>query len=474
MDHQPPWQLELLPSLSERATLPLSYVPLSLLVVCALLFSPLPSSSLLLRSAVVLPVAFVIFSVPLLSTLGRGPAFDTYHAAQNIYLFAFLIDRFFVVEDLEGSFVRRGRGEKRAPRFGWETVGRRAVWSAQMLVCLRRSSLWKDGEEEEQAQDQKVEANGTRENGPTTSQTTPSPPPLSQLRILQNGTTTSKTAASPPPPSKLRFLLSQLLTTTLIFISVDVLYNYFIPTQPYLTGQGPFPSSFAGVVLTGLWGANMVFQGVMLMFPLVNIFCVGSGLLEVEHCQPALFGSVAHSYTLRGYWSKTWYVPFFPRPPNAPARKARTLHSNFQPAKTLPVHAFHRHQLYRRLYTLPSQFLSRSPLLSRHPPLLRFLSLLSAFLLSGLQHWYIAYATYRSGKGTFLFFLIQVAGLLVEEGVLVFLSGWGWKIGKRARAVGYAGVLVWLSVTSNLFFHEVVEVCFFLCFVFVVKFGRAD
>lgn len=107
--------------------------------------------------------------------------------------------------------------------------------------------------------------------------------------------------------SRKLFLMSRLVRSGLAYIVVDVCTRY-LEFQPYFKlemvlsdvafGRRLVNQSFA--VMTGT-------AGVILVYSIQSVVGVALHLWSVDEA-PDLFGSISHSRTIAGFWSKTWYA----------------------------------------------------------------------------------------------------------------------------------------------------------------------
>lgn len=191
----------------------------------------------------------------------------------------------------------------------------------------------------------------------------------------------------PPIPldqqrSRPRFLLSQFKQLFLSYLLLDLSSTYQ-RRQPYFLLH-PYPHSLSSLPLSKqipfiLSSALIAYSILSLLYAGTCIICAGTLLWSVEECPP-LFGGGTRGKTfgVGVFWGNVW------------------------------------HQAFRRVFTSPTKYWSRSSTISSRTR--KIVILITAFSLSGLQHSLpLLVATKgKIGLGAFIFFAIQPIAIVVE------------------------------------------------------------
>lgn len=237
-----------LPTLAERTPLPtaLSALP-NILLVLGLTLPPFGR----LRSTLVLPVLVLASLVPpLLYTTGNvGGDFGL--ASSGFYAVLAGLDRF-VLANAEADLIQNGQGEVQG-------IVNQLWWSTKLSTTMRGPGWnWRVDKT-----------------------------PLSSSR------------------SKAGFVGTRLLRAGGLYLVIDALSTY-MQSRPYFRGV-------LALTQVGTWERvfNQLAAGVVggaaiaLLYDLLCILGVALCVFHVEEC-PNLFGSLAASSSLRGFWGETW------------------------------------------------------------------------------------------------------------------------------------------------------------------------
>ncbi|OJJ49482.1 hypothetical protein ASPZODRAFT_129961 [Penicilliopsis zonata CBS 506.65] len=238
----------------------------------------------------------------------------------------------------------------------------------------------------------------------------------------------------PNPPSQTAFVLRQAAIGLWEYLLLDLIFSQSgrgLPSDDF--------SSFSSFInpTHGRWQVRLLSSlAVWLVFGrtlvdviyrFVSMVAVLSGL-TMPDCWPPFFGSMWDAYTLRNAWGKFW------------------------------------HQQFRWPFTTFSSFVSRSVLhLPRHSRVERSMSVLLAFLLSGLMH-HVG-SPVEEASGAIPFFTVFAVGMVIEDELL-----WRWRcwFGRGfystatttiwERIVGFVWVSVWLAMVAPWYTADIVRV----------------
>ncbi|KAE9371773.1 hypothetical protein N431DRAFT_342080 [Stipitochalara longipes BDJ] len=156
----------------------------------------------------------------------------------------------------------------------------------------------------------------------------------------------------------------------------------------------------------------------------LSFFFVATGLTPVSSWRP-LFGSFAESYTLRGFWGKSW------------------------------------HQLLRKPINNPAIWFVENGLGLKKGLVSRYLKIFTTFFLSGFLHFLadLSSTLPLSSSGALQFFCIQTLGIILEDAAQELYRRAGGKSGIWTRGLGYIWVVAFLLFwTSPVWFFPQVYV----------------
>ncbi|GAA5975248.1 hypothetical protein JCM21900_001875, partial [Sporobolomyces salmonicolor] len=204
--------------------------------------------------------------------------------------------------------------------------------------------------------------------------------------------------------SRRQFVRSRLLRMALLYVVMDAVSTY-MQSRPYFHRQVSLASlSFVERQINMLSACAAGALAIAILHSALSAVCVASSAWSPSEC-PDLFGPLSAASSLRGFWSKTWWVRDSFIPLTAPSSA-----EDFYGVSALLL----RHQSFRRPFTtIPPAVLSLLRL-SPASPFTAILSIFLAFFLSALQHAFAAYAMDRRGRRAMLFFCIQPIGILAE------------------------------------------------------------
>ncbi|KAJ7590582.1 membrane bound O-acyl transferase family-domain-containing protein [Mycena floridula] len=225
------------------------------------------------------------------------------------------------------------------------------------------------------------------------------------------GWTHEPTAVLSPRPGRRNFILKQLARVAVLGFIFDLVtwHNQF---NPAYFRDGPSLASYGWFWrYESIWGwAAQAYIAIAIQNCFISILSVVLGSDPEDW--PWLFGSFLDAWTVRRFWGRTW------------------------------------HQLLRRFVTAHGRFVSGRVLgLRRGTNLSSYVQLYTAFLLSGILHYFADYTVLRNYGAALRFFLWQAVAITFEDGVIAL----GRRVGIQGRAplwrfLGYAWVWTWFAI----------------------------